>query len=155
MKLKPSAAILSKSLSILLVTVLLFSFSTEIFAKKVKPNSVYVINLQGTLIERKEKDKFSDMLPMLLGMKPNITIGLNHVMKNIQAAAQNPNIVGIYLYNGNLSAGYAMMKEVRDALLKVDYEPVAGTPEQFAATISEDAARWARLVKASNFKVSS
>ena len=47
------------------------------------------------------------------------------------------------------------LPEVRDALLKVDYEPVAGTPEQFAATISEDAARWARLVKASNFKVSS
>jgi protease-4 len=70
------------------------------------------------IVTGKEKDKFSDMLPMLLGMKPNITIGLNHVMKNIQAAAQNPNIVGIYLYNGNLSAGYAMMKEVRDALLE-------------------------------------
>lgn len=45
------------------------------------------------------------------------------------------------------------LPEVRDALLRVDYEPVAGTPEQFAATISEDATRWARLVKASDFKV--
>ncbi len=45
--------------------------------------------------------------------------------------------------------------EVRDALLRVDYEPVGSTPEQFAATIAEDAARWARLVKSSNFKTTS
>lgn len=118
MRSKPGNVFFSKNLNLFLLTILLLTFSAEIFAKKVKPNSVYVINLQGTMIERKEKDKFSNMLPVLLGMKPNITIGLNHVMKNIKAAAQNPNIVGIYLYNGNLSAGYAMLKEVRDALLE-------------------------------------
>lgn len=44
------------------------------------------------------------------------------------------------------------LPEVREQLARIDYEPVGGSPEQFAATITEDSARWARLVKDSNFK---
>ena len=43
--------------------------------------------------------------------------------------------------------------EVREQLLKIDYEPVGSSPEQFAQVIAEDAERWARLVKERNFKV--
>ena len=43
------------------------------------------------------------------------------------------------------------MPEVREQLLRIDYEPVGSSPEQFFATIAEDTARWAKLVKASNF----
>ena len=43
------------------------------------------------------------------------------------------------------------MPEVREQLLRIDYEPVGSSPEQFSATIAEDTARWAKLVKASNF----
>ncbi len=45
------------------------------------------------------------------------------------------------------------LPEVREQLLKIDYEPVGSTPEQFAQLIAEDAERWARLVKERNFKV--
>jgi len=47
------------------------------------------------------------------------------------------------------------MPEVREQLQRIDYEPVGSTPEQFAATIAEDAARWARIVKTSHFKPAS
>lgn len=107
-----------RSLKPLLITILLISFTANAFPRKIKPNSVYVIKLEGTLIERKEKDKFSDMLPALIGLKPKITIGLNHVLKNIKTASENPNFIGIYLYGGQLSAGYASIKEIRDALVK-------------------------------------
>ncbi len=43
--------------------------------------------------------------------------------------------------------------EVRAQLEAVDYEPVGSSPAQFAATIAEDTARWAQMVKNSNFKV--
>lgn len=42
--------------------------------------------------------------------------------------------------------------EVREQLARIDYEVVASTPEQFAATISEDTARWARIVKTSGYR---
>lgn len=117
MKLNLTRKNFSSGINFALIFIFLFSCSVNIFAKKIKPNSVYVINLQGTLIEHKERDKFSDMLPALLGMKPNYTIGLNHVLKNIHEAGKSPNIIGIYLYNGNLSAGYGMIKEIRNALV--------------------------------------
>jgi tripartite-type tricarboxylate transporter receptor subunit TctC len=43
-------------------------------------------------------------------------------------------------------------KELRDAILTQGLEPMGNTPEQFAALISEDIARWTRVVKASGFK---
>ena len=47
------------------------------------------------------------------------------------------------------------LPEVREQLLRIDYEPVGSTPEQFAATIEQDAARWARIAKNSTFKPAS
>jgi tripartite-type tricarboxylate transporter receptor subunit TctC len=41
---------------------------------------------------------------------------------------------------------------VREKLAAQDYEPQAGTPEQLAALITEDSARWQRIVKERNFK---
>lgn len=43
------------------------------------------------------------------------------------------------------------MPDVRQQLERMDYEPVGSSPEQFSATIAEDTARWAKLVKTSNF----
>jgi len=42
--------------------------------------------------------------------------------------------------------------EVQKQLTQIDYEVAGSTPEQFAAVIREDAARWARIVKASGYK---
>lgn len=45
--------------------------------------------------------------------------------------------------------------EIKQRLAAIDYEVVGGTPEQFAATIAEDAARWAKIVKDTNYKAGS
>ncbi|MDQ0142363.1 Bug family tripartite tricarboxylate transporter substrate binding protein [Cupriavidus necator] len=45
--------------------------------------------------------------------------------------------------------------DIRQRLAAIDYEVVGGTPEQFAATIAEDAARWAKIVKDTNYKAGS
>lgn len=40
--------------------------------------------------------------------------------------------------------------EVRERLAKLGAEPVGGTPAQFATLVSQDSARWARLIKERN-----
>ena len=109
--------ILSRSMSAILILLMLFSVAGDANAKRIRANSIYVIPLKGTLVEYKEKSKFSDILPVLFGLKPKSSIGLNELLKNIKTASQNPNVKGIYLYGGELSGGYAAMKEIRDALL--------------------------------------
>jgi protease-4 len=104
--------------ALIIILILSLGLSPDfVLAKRIRPNTVYVLNLKGTLIEYKEKDKFSDMLPALLGFKPNLTLGLNHILKNIAAARYNPKITGIFIVGGELKAGYGSLKEIRDALI--------------------------------------
>ncbi|MGO4326633.1 tripartite tricarboxylate transporter substrate binding protein [Cupriavidus sp. 2TAF22] len=42
--------------------------------------------------------------------------------------------------------------DIKARLAAIDYEAVGSTPEQFATIIADDAARWARLVKDTNYK---
>lgn len=100
----------------LALLLMLFLVPQTALAKRIKPNTVYVISLKGSLIEYKDKNKFSDIIPVLMGFKPNVTLGMNHLIKNIRAARNNPNIIGIYLVGGTLKGGYGMFAEVRDAL---------------------------------------
>ncbi len=43
--------------------------------------------------------------------------------------------------------------DIRARLAALDYEVVNSTPEQFATTLTEETARWAKLVKDTNYKV--
>jgi protease-4 len=81
-----------------------------------KPNSVYRLDLTGTLEERKADNPF-EFLAGKTGFGSGTTIGLDEILANIRKAKNNDNIVGIYLNCGSLSAGYASVKEIRDALL--------------------------------------
>ncbi|MCY1507294.1 hypothetical protein D9M68_415670 [compost metagenome] len=47
------------------------------------------------------------------------------------------------------------LPEMKEKLAAIDYEAVGSTPEQFATTIAEDTARWARIVKETNYKAGS
>ncbi len=84
---------------------------------KIKPNSVYELELKGELVERSKDDPFSSLLGDVYGFSATKTIGLDDMLSNIQKAKSDPNIEGIYLKNGTLTGGYASFKEVRDALL--------------------------------------
>ena len=42
--------------------------------------------------------------------------------------------------------------EARDRLISLGYEPVGSTPEQFAARIASDVAKFAKLIKDAGIK---
>lgn len=87
-------------------------------AKRVKPNSVYIINLKNTLIEYKPlKTPHKSFFEKMLSFNSQKSTGLNQLLRNIEAAKNNPNIEGIYLEGGSLSAGVAQLEELRNALL--------------------------------------
>ena len=84
-----------------------------------KPNSVYEIELEGILEERSQEDEVFNMALSKAMGSPEITVqGLDDLLKNIQRAATEPSIQGIYLKGGNLSASYASLTELRNALLR-------------------------------------
>lgn len=51
-----------------------------------------------------------------------------------------------------LIPGIVATPEVRDALSNQGAEPITGTPEEFAAIVRADVAKWARIVKATGAK---
>ena len=77
----------------------------------VKDGSVLVLNLSG-VIEEQGQD---DIIGKLTGSYSSTT-GLNNILTAIGKAKDNPNIKGIYIEAGVLSASYATMQEIRGAL---------------------------------------
>lgn len=84
---------------------------------EVKSNSVYELELKGSLVDRSQDDPFSAALAEAFGQPGTSVIGLDDVLQNIEKAKNNPNISGIYLKGGMLVGGYASLKEIRDALI--------------------------------------
>ena len=79
-----------------------------------KPNSVYQLDLAGSLVERSQENPFEFLLGKYAGGQS--TIGLDEILSNIKKAKDDSNIDGIRLNCGALSGGYASIKEIRDAL---------------------------------------
>ncbi len=82
----------------------------------VRPNSVYTLELQGTLTERSSEDEFEALFAEMAGQGAVNNIGLEDVLANIEKAKKDSNIVGIYLKGGALSGGYASFATIREAL---------------------------------------
>ena len=81
---------------------------------KVKDNSVFVINLNGSISERSEEGTpFDEML----GLGDMSTVGLDEMICAIRKAKDNDNIKGIYLEGGSLSFDApATAQQLRDVL---------------------------------------
>ena len=79
----------------------------------VKEESVLWLPLNGVLRERTAEDPFEDLFP---GSSPQMS-SLFDILEAIKEAKDDPNIEGIYLEPMYLSAGYASLKEIRDALI--------------------------------------
>jgi protease-4 len=86
-------------------------------ATVLEPNTVYELDLSGNLIDRSKDDPFSAAFAEAMGNTAEKTIGLDDVLANIDKAKKDANIVGIYLKGGSLSAGFASVKEIRNALI--------------------------------------
>ncbi|MBP5473371.1 MAG: S49 family peptidase, partial [Bacteroidales bacterium] len=80
----------------------------------IKDNSVLVIKTSTEIVDLPNDNIFSNF--DLMSMNTVKTIGLNEVLKNIQKAANDPKIKGVFIDAGETPSGFATLYEVRDAL---------------------------------------
>lgn len=80
-------------------------------AQNVEKNSVFVLNLSGTISEQGSENPLS----MFTGDN-SLNSGLNDILSSIKKAKANDDIKGIYIETGALAANYATLQEIRNAL---------------------------------------
>ena len=85
--------------------------STKQTVYEPKANTIYKLDLQGSLVEQAQDNP----LELLFGNAEK-QLGVSDVIKAIRNARMNPNIAGIYLDAGNLSAGFASLESIREEL---------------------------------------
>jgi len=78
-------------------------------------NSVLYLNLDQAITERTPKNPFGN-LP-IVGGEEKEGLGLNDLLKSIQRAKTDDNIKCIYINVSSPNAGFATMREVRNALI--------------------------------------
>lgn len=78
----------------------------------VKENSIFILDLEGTLSER----AIDNPLQQMMG-EEYFNYGLDDILHAIKKAKENENIEGIYLKPTMLGASYASLEEIRKALL--------------------------------------
>ena len=80
-------------------------------AQNVEENSVFVLNLSGTI-----SDQGTDNPLSLFTGDDSQSTGLNNILSAIKKAKTNDDIKGIYIEAGALAANYATLQEIRNAL---------------------------------------
>ncbi|MEG0889898.1 MAG: signal peptide peptidase SppA [Bacteroides sp.] len=88
------------------------SADTETIVKK---NSVMMLDLNGTLMERSQGE-LEQLLSKLSGDETNV-YGLDDIMASIKKAKENDNIKGIYIQATSLGTSYASLQAIRSALV--------------------------------------
>ena len=77
----------------------------------VEENSIFVLDLEGTLSERVQDNPFQAMMG-----EEYQAYGLDDILASIQKAKDNENIKGIYLQTAFLETSFASLEEIRHAL---------------------------------------
>ena len=77
----------------------------------VEENSIFVLDLEGTLSERVQDNPFQAMMG-----EEYQAYGLDDILASIQKAKDNENIKGIYLQTAFLETSFASLEELRHAL---------------------------------------
>lgn len=80
-------------------------------AQNVEKNSVFVLNLSGTISEQGSENPLS----MFTGDN-SLNSGQNDILSSIKKAKANDDIKGIYIEAGALMTNYATLQEIRNAL---------------------------------------
>lgn len=80
-------------------------------AQNVEENSVFVLNLSGTISDQGTDNPFS-----LFTGDDSQSTGLNNILSAIKKAKANDDIKGIYIEAGALITNYATLQEIRNAL---------------------------------------
>ncbi len=83
---------------------------------KLKENTVLVAKFDTPVVDRTIQNPFEGF--DFSSFKSNRPLGLNDILKNIEKAATDPNIAGIYLDLSNVNAGMGNLQEIRDKMLE-------------------------------------
>ena len=82
-----------------------------------EPTSVYVLRMEGELVEQgPQDDPFGALFSDMPGYNAPQTVGLDDLRSNILLAKEDKNIKGIVLRGGDMLMGQASAKALRDAL---------------------------------------
>ncbi|MBI9062313.1 MAG: signal peptide peptidase SppA [Marinilabiliaceae bacterium] len=82
---------------------------------KIEENTILLLELNGPIVERSTDDPFAEAFASISGTPT--PEGLNRILSNIKKAKRDENITGIVLESGLMSAGYATIEEIRNALI--------------------------------------
>ncbi len=111
-----SFGILTVILFISLIAIAGVSSSEKAF--KPKSNSVLKLELSGEIVEHAPSNPWADLdleLPSPFNVN-HTPIGMSNILRAIESAKNDPNIHGISLEVGMLSAGLGIIEEIRNAL---------------------------------------
>jgi protease IV len=84
-------------------------------AVTIKSQSLLLLKLDSRIVERKSNNPFEDF--ELPGIKTSTTTGLNQILSCIEKAKTDDRIKGVFLELSDISAGYATVEEIRNALI--------------------------------------
>ena len=80
-----------------------------------KDQSLLLLKLDSRIVERKSNNPFEDL--EFPGLKTSTTTGLNQILSCIEKAKTDDRIKGVFLELSEISAGYATVEEIRNALI--------------------------------------
>lgn len=83
---------------------------------KLKEKTILVADFDKPILDRSPNNPFENF--DFANFKPIQMLGLDDILKNIEKAAADPNIEGIYLDLSEISAGMATIQEIRHKLLE-------------------------------------
>ncbi len=141
------SALLLVILFIVLVTSLISSITSSTETKvTLKPQTVLYMNLNYEIPDRTSPNNLGMVLS---GMNFNFTetdmAGMNDIMNNIKAAANDPNISGIFLELSTIMTSYANIEEIRNQLIEfkksgkfiISYAEAYSQDAYYLATVSD------------------
>ena len=94
--------------SIMILVGMLSSSDTETIVKK---NSVMMLDLNGTLLERSQENPWDKLLG-----DDNTVLGLDDILASIKKAKEHDDIKGIYIQASSLGTSFGSLQEIRAAL---------------------------------------
>ena len=81
-----------------------------------KPHTVLLANFDVPIVDRDPENPFSSL--DFMNLTGGGGMGLNQILENIEKAATDENIDGIYMNLSNVAAGMASVEEIRNSLTK-------------------------------------
>ena len=113
---------------------------------KLTDNTVYKLEMSGTVVEQGQEDNpFASLMSSTPYYNQPNTVGLNDLIANIRLAEGSDQVKGIYLYGGEFSIGQSSAKALRDALLDfkrsgkfiIAYAPSYGQINYYIASVAD------------------